>query len=103
MHQSLCHYNISVIEKEKELKEQENDKKMDHSSAPSYKLFDFRFQFHFILYTTSGWITTYFDYKPRLNGVYSRDNLPRINDKVYAINLDDKQSKKAHWVSLLVL
>ena len=36
-------------------------------------------------------ITKYFNYKRRLNGVYSRDNLPWINDGAYVINLDDKK------------
>ena len=34
------------------------------------------------------------------NSVFSRGNLPRIRDIVYALNLDDKQSKETHWVSL---
>ena len=38
-------------------------------------------------------------YEPRFNEVFSRDNLPRIKDGVYVINLDDKQSKGTHWVS----
>ena len=29
-----------------------------------------------------------------------RDNLPRIKDEAYVINLDDKKSKGKHWVSL---
>ena len=29
-----------------------------------------------------------------------RDNLPRIKDGACIINLDDKQSKGTHWVSL---
>ena len=33
----------------------------------------------------------------------SRENLPRIKDGVYVINLDDKQSKGIHWVSLYLL
>ena len=35
--------------------------------------------------------------KPSFNGDYSRDNLPRINNGTYVINLDDKQSKGTHW------
>ena len=31
-----------------------------------------------------------------------RDNLPRIKDGAYAINLDDNQSKETHWVSLFI-
>ena len=33
----------------------------------------------------------------------SRENLPRIKDGAYVINLDDKQSKGIHWVSLYLL
>ena len=40
--------------------------------------------------------------KPRFNGVFSRDNLPRIKDGAYVINLDDKQNKETHWVSLFI-
>ena len=31
-------------------------------------------------------ITQYFNYEPRFNGVYSRDNLPRIKDGAHVIN-----------------
>ena len=34
------------------------------------------------------------------NGAFSSDNLARIKDGAYMINLDDKQSKETHWVSL---
>ena len=37
-------------------------------------------------------ITKYFNYEPRFNAVFSRDNLPRIKDGGYVINLEDKQS-----------
>ena len=36
----------------------------------------------------------------RFNGVLTRDNLPRVNDGVYVILLNDKQSKRMHSVSL---
>ena len=42
----------------------------------------------------------YFNYKPRLNGVFSRDDLPNINDGVYVINFDHKKVKKTHWIFL---
>ena len=45
-------------------------------------------------------ITKYFNYKPRFNGVFSRDNLPRTDDGTSVINLDNKQSKGKDWVSL---
>ena len=47
-------------------------------------------------------ITNYFNYEPRFNGVFSRNNLPRIKDGAYVINLDDKNSKGTHWVSLFI-
>ena len=39
---------------------------------------------------------------PDLMGVISRDNLPRIKDGKYVINIDDKNSKGTHWVSLFI-
>ena len=44
--------------------------------------------------------TNYFKYKPRFNGVFSRSKLPRIKDWAYVINIDDKNSKETHWLSL---
>ena len=38
-------------------------------------------------------ITKYFNDEPGFNGAFSRDNLPRIKDGTYAINLNDNQSK----------
>ena len=37
-------------------------------------------------------ITKYFNYKPRFNGVFSRNDLSRIRNGAYMINLDDKKS-----------
>ena len=31
-----------------------------------------------------------------------RDNLPRRKDGAFVINLDDKQNKGTHWVSLFI-
>ena len=47
-------------------------------------------------------ITNCFNYEPRFNGVFSRNNLPAIKDGVYVINLDDKNSKGTHSVSLFI-
>ena len=47
-------------------------------------------------------ITNHFKYEPRFNGVFSRNNLPKIKDGEYVINLDDKNSKVIHWVSLVI-
>ena len=35
-------------------------------------------------------ITKYFNYKPRFNGVFSRDNLSRIKGVVYVTNRNGK-------------
>ena len=43
-------------------------------------------------------ITKYFNYEPRPNDVYVKNDLPRIRDGVYVINLDSKQSKGTHWM-----
>ena len=34
--------------------------------------------------------------------VFFQDNLPRIKDGAYVINLDDKDSKGTHWVPLFI-
>ena len=47
-------------------------------------------------------ITKYFNYGVRFNGFISRDNLPKIRDRPYAINLDDKLTKGTHWVSICI-
>ena len=39
-------------------------------------------------------------YEPRFNGVFPRDNLPRIKGEACIINLDDKKGEVTHWVSL---
>ena len=36
-------------------------------------------------------------------GVFSGDNLSRIKNGAHVINLDDKQSKGTHWVSLFIV
>ena len=47
-------------------------------------------------------ITNFFNYEPIFNGVFARNNLPRIKDWAYLINLDDKKCKGTHWVSLFI-
>ena len=41
--------------------------------------------------------------EPRFNGVYSRDNLPRIKDGVYVTNLVEYSDVGTYWISLYVL
>ena len=44
----------------------------------------------------------YFNYEARFNDVFPRDNLPKIKDGAYVVNLGDKQSKGKNWVSLFI-
>ena len=39
---------------------------------------------------------------PRFNGVYSRDNPPKIKDGTYIINLDEYFDIGTHWVAFFV-
>ena len=44
----------------------------------------------------------YYENEPRFNGVYSRDNLSKIKDEAYIINLDEYFDIGTHWVALWV-
>ena len=44
----------------------------------------------------------YYQNEPKLNGAYSRNNLPKIKDGTYIINLDQYQSIGTHWIALYV-
>ena len=39
-------------------------------------------------------------YQNEFNGVYSRNNLPKVKDGAYVINLDEFKSKGNHWIAL---
>ena len=46
-------------------------------------------------------IQKYYENKPRFNGVFSRDNLPKkIKDGAYVINLDEYEDTVTHWITL---
>ena len=47
-------------------------------------------------------IQKFYQNRPRFNGVYSRDNLPKIKDGAYVINLDEYSDIEIHWVALNV-
>ena len=47
-------------------------------------------------------IQKYYQSEPRFNGVYSRYNLPKVKDGVYAINLDEYSDIGTHWVAFYV-
>ena len=40
--------------------------------------------------------------EPRFNNVYCRDNLPKIKDGAYVINLVEYSNVGSHWVALYV-
>ena len=42
----------------------------------------------------------YYQIKPKFNGVYSRNNLPKTKDEAYVINLDEFRSIGTHWIAL---
>ena len=45
-------------------------------------------------------IQKYYQIEPRFNGVYSRDNLQKIKDESYVINLDEYCDMGTHWIEL---
>ena len=47
-------------------------------------------------------IQKYYQNDPGFNGVCSRDNLPKIKDGTYVINLDEYSNIGTHWVALYV-
>ena len=47
-------------------------------------------------------IQKYYQNESRFNGVYSRDNLPKIKDGAYVTNLDGYSDIGTHWVALYV-
>ena len=40
--------------------------------------------------------------EPRFNGVFSRNNIPKIKDGTYIINLDEYSDIGTHWLALYV-
>ena len=40
--------------------------------------------------------------EPKFNGVYSRNNLPKIKDGAYVINFDESKSIGNDWIALYV-
>ena len=45
-------------------------------------------------------IINYYKNEPRFNGVYSRDNLPKIKNGAYVINLDECKNTGTNWIAL---
>ena len=51
---------------------------------------------------TNSEIQKYYQNESRFNGVYSRENLPKIKDGAYVINLDEYSDIGTHWVALYI-
>ena len=47
-------------------------------------------------------IKKYYQNEPKFDGVYSRNNLPKIKDGAYVINFDEFKSIGTHWIALYV-
>ena len=44
----------------------------------------------------------YYQKKRNFNGVYSRNNLSKIKDGTYIINVDEYELLETHWIALNV-
>ena len=42
----------------------------------------------------------YYENKPKFNGIYSRNDLPKIKDMAFRANLDEFKSIRTHWIAL---
>ena len=47
-------------------------------------------------------VQKFYQNKPKFNGVYLRNNLSKIKDGAYIINLDEYESIGTHWITLHV-
>ena len=45
-------------------------------------------------------IQKYYQNEPKFNGVYSRNNIPKIKDMAYVVTLDEYESIGTHWIVL---
>ena len=43
-----------------------------------------------------------YENESKFNGVFSRNNLSKIKDGAYVINLDEYKSIRPHWIALYV-
>ena len=64
-----------------------NNKKRKEFLQPPHPLTNFEIQ-------------KYYQNQTRFNGVYSRDNLSKIKDGAYAINLDEYSDNGTNWIAL---
>ena len=47
-------------------------------------------------------IQKYYQNESKFSRVYSRNNLPKIKDGAYVINIDEYESIETHWIALYV-
>ena len=47
-------------------------------------------------------IRKYYQNKPKFNCVYSKNNLPKVKDVEYVINIDMFKSMATYWIALYV-
>ena len=47
-------------------------------------------------------IQKYYENETKFNGFYSRNNLSKIKDGTYVMNLDEYESIRTHWIALYV-
>ena len=47
-------------------------------------------------------IQKYYQNEHNLNGIYSKNNLPKTKDEASVINLDENESIETHWIALHV-
>ena len=45
-------------------------------------------------------VQNYYQSEPKPNCAYLRNNLPKIKDGTYIINLNEYESTKTHWIAL---
>ena len=45
----------------------------------------------------------FYQNEPRLNGVFPRNNLSKIKDEAYIINLGEYESIGTHWIALYII
>ena len=53
-------------------------------------------------YLTNFEIKKYYQNERKFNGVYSRNDLPKIKDTAHVINLDEFKTTGSHWITLHV-
>ena len=51
---------------------------------------------------TNSEIHKYYANEPKFNGIYLRNNLSKIKDGAYIINLDEYESITTYWIALYV-